>query len=105
MIVIEIPGREPLKINHVVLDYNGTAAVDGMLLKGVKDQSYHTDYLIHTGPHLFLWYSLNLKAICDIFLYIQPRHCGILLENISHIMFLKVDGFIINQHFPIRHII
>ena len=32
MIVIEIPGREPLKINHVVLDYNGTAAVDGMLL-------------------------------------------------------------------------
>ena len=33
MIVIEIPGREPLKINHVVLDYNGTAAVDGMLLK------------------------------------------------------------------------
>ena len=34
MIVIEMPGREPLKINHVVLDYNGTAAVDGMLLKG-----------------------------------------------------------------------
>ena len=38
MIVIEIPGREPLKINHVVLDYNGTAAVDGMLLKGVKER-------------------------------------------------------------------
>lgn len=36
MIVIEIPGREPLKINHVVLDYNGTAAVDGMLLKGSR---------------------------------------------------------------------
>ena len=34
MIIIEIPGREPLRIDHVVLDYNGTVAVDGLLLKG-----------------------------------------------------------------------
>ena len=29
MIRIEIPGRETYEIEHVVLDYNGTAAVDG----------------------------------------------------------------------------
>ena len=47
MIVIEIPGREPLKINHVVLDYNGTAAVDGMLLKGVKERIARLKELAH----------------------------------------------------------
>ncbi|MCD7991928.1 MAG: ATPase P [Clostridia bacterium] len=38
MIIIEIPGREPLRIDHVVLDYNGTVAVDGLLLKGVVER-------------------------------------------------------------------
>jgi soluble P-type ATPase len=33
MIRIEIPGREPLEIHHLVLDYNGTIAVDGLLLR------------------------------------------------------------------------
>lgn len=47
MIVIEIPGREPLKINHVVLDYNGTAAVDDMLLKGVKERIARLKELAH----------------------------------------------------------
>ena len=32
MIQIEIPGREKFKIEHVVLDYNGTIAEDGILL-------------------------------------------------------------------------
>jgi soluble P-type ATPase len=33
MIKVEIPGREPLEIHHLVLDYNGTIAVDGLLLQ------------------------------------------------------------------------
>lgn len=32
MLNIEIPGREPLALCHLVLDYNGTIAVDGKLL-------------------------------------------------------------------------
>ena len=36
MIKIEIPGKETLCIHHVVLDYNGTVAVDGMLLEEPK---------------------------------------------------------------------
>lgn len=37
MISISIPGFGPLTIEHLVLDYNGTLAVDGMLLPGVKE--------------------------------------------------------------------
>lgn len=38
MIRIEIPGREALEIAHVVLDYNGTIAVDGALLPPVRQR-------------------------------------------------------------------
>lgn len=38
MLKIEIPGREPVEIEHVVLDYNGTIAVDGRLLDGVEER-------------------------------------------------------------------
>jgi len=35
MIAIDIPGFGPLEIEHLVLDYNGTLALDGELLPGV----------------------------------------------------------------------
>jgi soluble P-type ATPase len=35
MIEIEIPGAERLRLAHLVLDYNGTLALDGHLLEGV----------------------------------------------------------------------
>jgi len=37
MIGIDIPGFEPLSIEHVLLDYNGTLAVDGMLVPGAAE--------------------------------------------------------------------
>jgi soluble P-type ATPase len=37
MIEIAIPGYRKLHLKHLVLDYNGTLAVDGELLPGVKD--------------------------------------------------------------------
>ena len=37
MIEISIPGWGALRLNHLVLDYNGTLAVDGDLVQGVKD--------------------------------------------------------------------
>ena len=36
MIEVKIPGYKTLQFEHLVLDYNGTLAVDGELLKGVK---------------------------------------------------------------------
>ena len=39
MIRIDIPGREqPLVIEALVLDYNGTIAVDGALIEGVQER-------------------------------------------------------------------
>jgi len=37
MIRIEIPGHRELRLEHLVLDYNGTLAVDGKLLAGVRE--------------------------------------------------------------------
>lgn len=37
MIEIKIPGYEDLSIEHLVLDYNGTLAVDGVLIPGVEE--------------------------------------------------------------------
>ncbi len=36
MIELAIPGRAPLALAHLVLDVNGTIALDGALLPGVK---------------------------------------------------------------------
>jgi len=38
MINIDIPGKASIQACHLVLDYNGTLAVDGMLLPGVKER-------------------------------------------------------------------
>jgi len=37
MLDIEIPGHDDLHLEHLVLDYNGTLAVDGEMIRGVHD--------------------------------------------------------------------
>jgi soluble P-type ATPase len=37
MIVVAIPGFGAVELRHLVLDYNGTLAVDGRLLPGVRE--------------------------------------------------------------------
>lgn len=37
MIAIDIPGWRLLELKHLVLDYNGTLALDGVLLPGVAE--------------------------------------------------------------------
>lgn len=38
MLTVEIPGRGVLNLEHIVLDFNGTMALDGVLLPGVKER-------------------------------------------------------------------
>ena len=38
MLAIEIPGAGALRLEHLVLDYNGTIALDGGLIVGVADR-------------------------------------------------------------------
>ncbi len=35
MIAVDIPGYGPLRLEHLVMDYNGTLAVDGEIAAGV----------------------------------------------------------------------
>ncbi len=37
MLIFDIPGREKIEIENVVFDYNGTVALDGKLIEGVKE--------------------------------------------------------------------
>ncbi|MDI3298213.1 MAG: ATPase P [Bacillota bacterium] len=37
-LVIEIPGRSPVRIEHVVFDFNGTLAAHGELVTGVRER-------------------------------------------------------------------
>ena len=46
MIQIQIPGSHALRIDHVLLDFNGTIALDGRLIAGVKEKiNQHSDRL------------------------------------------------------------
>ncbi len=49
MLTIDIPGDECLKLENLVLDYNGTLAEDGVLLPGVADilQALASELKIH----------------------------------------------------------
>jgi soluble P-type ATPase len=38
MITIDIPGSKKFQLNHLVLDYNGTLACDGILFEGVEQK-------------------------------------------------------------------
>ena len=37
MLMYKIPGRDDIEIENIVFDYNGTIAVDGKILSGVKE--------------------------------------------------------------------
>ncbi len=38
MISFDIPGKGTISLNHIVLDFNGTIACDGVLIDGVKER-------------------------------------------------------------------
>jgi len=38
MIVIKIPGNNTITTEHLVLDYNGTLAIDGVIIPGVEER-------------------------------------------------------------------
>ena len=53
MIKLDIPGFGGLALSHLVLDYNGTLAVDGHVLEGVHEElaaiAEHLDIHVVTG--------------------------------------------------------
>jgi len=71
MIEINIPGRETLRLEHLVSDVNGTLAIDGQLIEGVPKmlRQLRDRLLIHTitadtyGKQGWIDQQLNLTAV------------------------------------------
>ena len=64
MIRIDIPGRDVLEIEHVLLDYNGTIAVDGALAPGVGELICELAKLAHVAVLTADTYG-TVNAQCD----------------------------------------
>jgi len=62
MLEINIPGARPLRLTHLILDYNGTMACDGSLLPGVAER------LIILSNHL----EIHIVT-ADTFNSVRPR--------------------------------
>lgn len=71
MIELNIPGRGNLQIEHLVLDVNGTLAVDGILIEGVarRIDTLRNRLTIHLltadthGGQAAIDHLLNMKAV------------------------------------------
>ena len=61
MIEVNIPGFGDLALEHLVLDYNGTLALDGKLLPGVTEVlgALEKELAIHIVTNSF-WEALEL---------------------------------------------
>ncbi|MBC3796171.1 HAD family hydrolase [Acetobacterium tundrae] len=51
MLVLDIPGYETIKVKNIVFDFNGTLAVDGVLVAGVNEK---ITALSERGVHLYV---------------------------------------------------
>lgn len=76
MIQIQIPGFRNLDISNIVIDYNGTAAKDGIPLKGLKerlkDLSKDTDIHIITADTHGTVRQILRDYDCSVFVISGP---------------------------------
>jgi P-type E1-E2 ATPase len=64
MITIDIPGRDMITIEHLVLDYNGTVAEDGQLIDGVEERMRALKGLVNIHVLTADTYG-TVRAQCD----------------------------------------
>ena len=51
MLTITIPGTTTLRLEHLVLDFNGTIACDGVLLEGIPSLLDNLEAPAHPRAH------------------------------------------------------
>ena len=54
MLDLNIPGAQPLRLSHLILDYNGTLACDGSILPGVAERLKIGAYCSKKNPSRLL---------------------------------------------------
>lgn len=61
MLELSIPGRPPLPVAHLVLDYNGTLALDGRLAPGLAERL--TELATRLDVHVITADTFGLAAV------------------------------------------
>jgi soluble P-type ATPase len=75
MIEIIIPGYRSLHIQHLVMDYNGTLAQDGLLLEGVRPRLESLVGLLHL--HVITGDTFGIARVQLNWLECELGHLGI----------------------------
>lgn len=75
MIAIDIPGFRHLQLKHLVLDYNGTLAVDGVVISGVGETlaALAPDITIHVVTADTFGLAANQLAGLPVTLTVLPH--------------------------------
>ena len=76
LINIVIPGRKQYKFQHLLLDLNGTIAVDGKIIEGVKDRLYQLSQLINICIITADTHGTAAKLEREIPIKIHKINCG-----------------------------
>ena len=58
--IIEIPGYKTLDLDYLVLDYNGTIAVDGLIPPAIKERLLLLGCLLYTSSRKLCGYQRSL---------------------------------------------
>ncbi len=66
MITVVMPDRRELRFEHVVFDYNGTLAVDGVLAGEVKARLVQLSKLVHTVIITADTFGLAASQLADV---------------------------------------
>ena len=89
MIAVEIPGTQPLRLEHLVLDYNGTLAIDGKLIPHVADRLHAlaTNLAIHvvTGDTFGHAREALDRLPCSLAVLPPKRQAHAKLDYVEHL--------------------
>jgi soluble P-type ATPase len=77
MIEIDVPGNKKFRLEHLVLDYNGTIAFDGALIDGVKESLAELSKMLTVHVITADTFGSVEKALKDI-------HCKLAVIPLNH---------------------
>lgn len=87
---VNIPGREELEIQNIVFDYNGTIAIDGKLIEGIKKS-------INEFSNSFNFYVITADTYGSVEKELENTKCEVIKipkssQDISKLEFIKSLG-------------
>tara|TARA_B100001063_G_scaffold201182_1_gene194498 strand:- start:2294 stop:2761 length:468 start_codon:yes stop_codon:yes gene_type:complete len=87
---VNIPGKEELELQNIVFDYNGTIAIDGKLIEGIKKS-------INELSNSFKFYVITADTYGSVEKELVDTNCEIIKiskssQDISKLDFIKSLG-------------